>query len=256
MSVLIVRWLPSSNWTTTLSGLDVGTPMGVRLASLPIGVRRPRSIVTAAPSGSGRSRCSGRRPRTTAAPHTVQVTDTAVEHSRSAPTATPTCQKLSLPLGPVRATPLELLTTCISSTADIGLYPTSSAWPSDHTTREKMRPLSPSALITFETSADAKMKSLNVYCAGGWPPALQDAVVITRATSVDAATSVSETLIGAATCKSPLRCTTVCPACRPSITSCRALETPATLESTVSKSTSVVASRPSAIARTRVRWNG
>jgi len=95
--------------------------IGEVLASSPVGVRRVALMVRRAVIGSGRSRWTGNTPFATVAPQTVQFTITDVMHSFTAPTATATCQNLSLPLGCVSDTPSEPLSMRISSTADPGM---------------------------------------------------------------------------------------------------------------------------------------
>eukprot|EP00966_Prymnesium_polylepis_P240792 5568493-Prymnesium_polylepis.2 len=121
---------PSLKSTVRRSELVHGTPIGASRASSEADVNRGSTMSTDAPEGLGRFRCKGRVPVATGVPQTVQLTKTGGRHSAVAPTATPTCQKLSAPLGCINATLPEPLDTSISSMFGTALYPTSSSWPS------------------------------------------------------------------------------------------------------------------------------
>ena len=112
---------PSAKSTSVRTLLELGTSRGEPLASSSGAVSLGCTIVTRAPSGSGKSRFSGTRALATGTPHSVQLAKTELTHSFTAPTATPICQKCSLPLGATSDTPALPDDTAISSMPAAGL---------------------------------------------------------------------------------------------------------------------------------------
>ena len=119
--------------------------------------------VNVALSGSGRSRNRGTVPSITSEPHTFHETTAESTHSFTAPTATSSRQKASLLVGSSAVTPLEPTVTLISSTFEKGEYAMSSEAPSDQTTRENIKPTSPSAVIELDSDTPACTMPPNKY---------------------------------------------------------------------------------------------